>query len=226
MARVTGGRLAGLIYLIVVLTGLFSLAYAPGRLFVPGDAAATLRAIADHEALFRGMIASAIVCYLAFLLLPLQLFGLLAPAAPRAARMMVALAVVSVPMALLNLVHLLRLLDGVDAATATAELAAYRHGLLLVQLFWGLWLAPLGWIVVRTDAIPRILGLLLMFACAAYLIRVFGTVLIADFRSLPGVGLLALPGTFGEIGTCLWLLIFGSRPVAADRSLDPPAPSP
>lgn len=220
MSGVSNARLAGFFYLIVVITGIFSLAYVPSRIAVAGDSAATVANIIAMEPLFRAGIAASIVCYLAFLLLPLPLYRLLEPAGPVAARLMVLFAIVSVPMALLNLGNDLDVLAALrlgDSDRAAAHLAASRNGQIFVQLFWGLWLAPLGLLIVRSAAIPRVLGALLMFGCLGYCIRVFGLILVPDFAAIPGIRYVSIPGSVGEIGTCLWLLVMGARPSAVPQ---------
>jgi hypothetical protein len=110
-------RIAGLIYLVVVLTGMFSLAYVPSKLIVWDDAASTFQRISGSESLFRLSIISSMVCYIAFLLLPLALYKLLSPVNGMYAKLMVLLAVVSVPMSFINLQNkfdVLTIVNGAD----------------------------------------------------------------------------------------------------------------
>ncbi|HJW45565.1 MAG TPA: DUF4386 domain-containing protein, partial [Lysobacter sp.] len=110
-------RTAGLLYLIVVVTGVFSLLYVPSQITVQGDASATVRNIVASESLFRLGIVAGLVCYTAFLLLPLALYRLLAPFGKSAAVLMVAFAVVSIPISFVNLLNkldILSLLSGAD----------------------------------------------------------------------------------------------------------------
>lgn len=223
MRDLSDARLAGAIYLIVVVAGLFSLAYVPSRITVMGDSAATAANIVAMEPLFRAGIAVSVLCYLAFLLLPWPLYRLLESAGPIAARLMVLFATVSVPMALLNLGHSLDVLAALRAGNpdlAATYLTASRNGQILVQLFWGLWLLPLGLLIIRSAVIPRLLGMLLILGCLGYCIRVFGLILIPDYADLPGIRTLSIPGSVGEIGTCLWLLLMGARSIPA-RGSDP-----
>lgn len=223
-------RLAGLLYLVVVLTGIFSLAYVPGQTQVAGDAAATLAALQAHEFLFRLGIAAGLLCYLAFLLLPLALHRVLAPHGRTAAALMVAFALVSVPLSFANLQHKLAVLallgDASNAAPAAlaakamAELQAYGRGIQVLKLFWGLWLLPLGWLVFSSRAIPRVLGVLLMLGCAGYVTDVFARLLVPGFADMAIARYIVLPATLGEIGTCLWLLLVGVRR-RGDRSGTP-----
>lgn len=217
-------RTAGLAYLVVVLTGIFSLAYVPSQLTVAGDAAATIARIQAGEMLFRLGIVAGWVCYLAFLLLPLVLYRLLSPVSKTPAVVMVALAVVSVPISLINLLNkqeVLTLLSGAsylqafDAAELQARvmlaLAAYSNGLLVSKIFWGLWLLPFGYLVFRSGFLPKLLGLLLMAGCFGYLIDVTGRMLVPGFTEMAIARFVTLPAALGEIGTCLWLLVFGAR---------------
>ena len=66
------GRLAGAVYLGVVITGIFSLAYVPGQLIDMADPEKTLAGISAHQALFRWHVAIGYVCYVCFLVLPIR----------------------------------------------------------------------------------------------------------------------------------------------------------
>jgi hypothetical protein len=214
-------RLAGLLYLIVVLTGIFSLAYVPGQLIVWKNAMTTTQNIITHESLFRMGIFSSMICYTAFLLLPLVLYRLLQAVHPTAAQLMVVLAVVSVPISIMNLQHKWAVIEAVSenasqptitmASSVMQSLTAYDNGILLVSLFWGLWLLPFGFLVYRSGFLPKILGILLMLGCAGYLINLSGNTLLPDYGQLGISKYISLPASFGEIGICLWLLIAGVK---------------
>jgi hypothetical protein len=217
-------RLAGLVYLIVVLTGIFSLVYVPSRISVSSDPQSTLANIVASESLFRYGVASFLIKQVGFLLLPLVLFRLLRPVNHDVAILMVALAVVSVPIALVSLVNRLDALslltDAYYTATYSAEhlqaaamqsLEAYGNGLLVTKLFWGLWLLPFGYLVLRSGFLPKVLGLFLMLGCLGYVIDVFGELLVSGYSSTSVPDYVLLPAAVGEIGTCLWLLLVGAR---------------
>ena len=208
------GRIAGALYLVVVATGMFCLAWVPSQLGTGvADAAA-------HIGLFRAGIAAFMAKQVAFLLLPLALYRVLGDVDRRAATLMVALAAASVPIGLIALSHrmeALSLLDStaahataaVDAAFA-ASLQRYGHGLRIASLFWGLWLLPFGWLVLRSARIPRVLGVLLMLGGIGYVVKVFGG-LMPGFADSAFARYATLPAALGEIGSCLWLLAFGAR---------------
>lgn len=220
----TLARQAGLLYLIVVLTGIFSIAYVPSQTIVANDAAATIDAIKASLILFKLGIAAGIACYVAFLLLPFALYRLLNPAGRTAAFLMVALAVVSVPIALINITYrldVLSLLESTEVmkglsqdqlqAQVMMSLDAYRNGVLVCSIFWGLWLLPFGYLVYKSGILPRILGVLLMIGCFGYLVDVFATLFSSGYPASAIARHIHTPGAIGEIGTCLWLLIMGSK---------------
>ena len=217
-------RIAGLLYLVVVLTGIFSLIYVPSQTFVQGDALATVNNIAASVPLFRLGIASGLICYTVFLLLPFVLYRLLSPVSKSIAILMVALAVVSVPIffaTVLNKLNVLSLLSGANYSRAfTIEqlhaqvmlsLDAYGNGILVSEIFWGLWLFPFGYLVFKSGFLPKVLGVLLMVGCFGYLIDSFGGILFSGYSNSAISNYATLPAGLGEIGTCLWLLIGGVR---------------
>ena len=217
-------RLAGLIYLIFVITGIFSLAYVPSQITVSGNPQATLANMVESETLFRYGAACFLIKEVAFLLLLLMLYRLLCPVNTNAAILMVALAFVSVPIAVSsmasNLDALTLLTDVYYAsmytpehlqATAKLSLDAYDNGILVTKLFWGLWLLPFGYLVLRSGFLPKILGILLMLGCLGYTIDVLGELLVPRYSDTFISNYVRLPASVGEIGTCLWLLLVGAR---------------
>lgn len=214
-------RIAGALYLVVVLTGLFALLYIPSKLIVWTDATITFNNIKNSETLFRLGIYAGILCYTAFLLLPLVLYKLLSHVNKTQAVAMVALALTSVPISLFNLTHkfavltLIRKTDLFSAADlpkqVLLQLEYYNNGIDVAAVFWGLWLFPFGYLVFKSGMLPKILGILLMAGCFGYIINITGGLLFPGYSDLGISGYISLPSGLGEIGTCLWLLIMGVR---------------
>jgi hypothetical protein len=217
-------RIAGLLYLIVVVTGFFSIIYVPSQITVDGDASATVSNIMASKQFFRLGIVMGLICYTAFLLLPFALYKLLGQIGKGAAVLMVAFAVVSVPISFVNLLNKLNILSLLSEANYlrafTAEqlhaqvmlsLDAYGNGILVSEIFWGLWLLPFGYLVFKSGFLPKVLGILLMIGCLGYLINFFGEVLFPGYAETSIATFASLPSGLGEIGTCLWLLIVGIR---------------
>lgn len=215
------GRLAGGIYLMLVLTGIFNLIYVPSKLIVWSDASATVANISEFNFLFRAGITVGIISYVIYLLLPLVFFDIFKNVNRRFAVLMVALAVVSVPVSLFNMVDKVNVLtllsDANYLSTLSAEqiqtkvmllLKSYSNGIAVVQIFWGLWLFPLGYLIFKSAYLPRILGILLMLGCFGYLTRFFAHFLFPEV-DIPSI--VSKPASIGEIGTCVWLLIMGIK---------------
>lgn len=213
-------RLAGALYLVVVLTGIFSLAYVPSQLYNLKDPVDMFTRLNGTPFLFRWGIISSVICYVAFLLLPLVLYRLLHAVNETAARLMVLLAVVSVPISLVNLQHKLEVLNMIDAtvyppgagpmpALILAAIKSFNSGLLISQIFWGLWLLPFGWLVYRSGFLPKILGIFLILGCFGYVFDFVGTLGIPGYNDTAVGKYITKPATIGEIGICLWLLTVG-----------------
>jgi len=208
-------RLAGGLYLSLVPLGFFSFVYVPSVLFVPGDAAATSRNIMASEWLFRSGTVSHLITQIIVVFLVLALYRLLKPVNKDRAVLMVVLALLGIPMAFLSEVnHLaaLRLLGGADGGAFTSTqiqaqvmlfLDMRRSGVLVAQIFWGLWLLPLGLLVIRSGFLPRLLGILLVIGGAGYLFD-SGTQLL-----FPGFITISQFTIVGELLFSLWLLIKG-----------------
>jgi len=215
---ITGtARLAGGLYLAMMPFAALGVLYVPSVLVVPGDPAATARNILASETLFRSGTVSHLIGQTIFIFLVLALYRLLSPVNKDHARLMAVLALLGVPIAFLNEVnHLaaLQLLRGPDylGAFTTDQLQAQamlfldhrRLGLLIAQVFWGLWLMPLGYLVFTSGMLPRVLGVLLIVAGCGYLVDC-GTHLL-----IPGIDTTVTQFTFvGEVLFPLWLLIKG-----------------
>jgi hypothetical protein len=211
-----------LLYLLVVLIGPFLLIYVPGKLFVPGDATATASNIGAHQSLFRAYIVLGIVGELLFISVVLALYRLLKGVNRELATLMVILILIDAPLAFLsvaNEVATLTFVRGADFlavfdkpqrdALATLLINFDRQGVFVSEIFWGLWLLPLGLLVYRSGFLPRLLGVWLFINGLAYLIMSATGLLLPQHYKL--VYAIATPVLFGEVALMLWLLIVGAR---------------
>jgi hypothetical protein len=214
--------MAGLLYLLVVLTGPFVLLYVPGKLFVPGNAAETVSNILAHESLFRAHIVVGLVAELCFIAVVLVLYQLLKGVGLELATLMVIIVLIDAPLAFLsvaNEVATLAFARGAEFlavfdqpqrdALATLLINIDSQGVLISNLFWGLWLLPLGLLVYRSGFIPRFLGIWLFINGLAY-IAISATGLVFP-QHLKMVSLITTPILFGEVALMLWLLVVGIR---------------
>lgn len=220
----TTARIAGLLYLGVVLTGIFTLMYVPSKLIVSGDASLTYENIKSFETLFRFGIVSGLLCYTFFLFLALALYRLLKPVNEMYAKLMVLLAVLSIPIFFLNVQNefsVLSIINDVQNSFGLSPeqtqsqimlyLEQYDNGMRIVHIFSGLWLFPFGYLVFKSGLLPKALGILLMLGCFGYLINFVGHTIYPTYSQLGISSFISLPASIGEIGTCLWLLIVGVK---------------
>ena len=220
----TTARIAGLLYLGVVLTGIFTLMYVPSKLIVSDNAALTYQNIVISVSLFRLGIIAGLLCYTFFLFLPLVLYKLLKPVNEYYAKVMVLLAIISVPIFFLNVQNEFTVLSLINVTNnhfgfSTEQIQSqimlsldqYDNGMRIVHIFSGLWLFPFGYLVFKSSYLPKILGVLLMLGCFGYLINFVGHTLIPAYSKIGISSYISLPASIGEIGTCLWLLIMGAK---------------
>jgi hypothetical protein len=223
------GRFAGLLYALASIDGFFAMGYVPGKLIVHGNAAATANNISAHETLFRLGIAGELLGQAAFIFVALALYDLLRGVNRRQASLMVLLIVVSIPIAFLNEVNsiaALVLVRGAEflsifekpqrEALAMLFLNLHHHGFVVAEIFWGLWLFPLGLLVYRSRFLPRFLGVWLALAGFAWVLLSLTGILLPQYQSQ--VDTYVQPAFFGEIVLMLWLLIKGAKPRALDAT--------
>ena len=217
MQRKTLTHLAGLSYFIVVLTGVFSLMYVPNELINNAAPTITIDNIRKNLFLFRLDIVANILCYLAFMVLPLLLYQVLKPVHKIMAQTMVLLS-------LMSITHKLDILDLltdpvmsslIDEASLTTQvffhLKQFNNGINIVSIFWGSWLFPFGLLVYKSGFLPKSLGILLIAGSIGYMINLFGGILLVTYYELGLSSYFPSPASIGEIGTCFWLLILGDR---------------
>ena len=153
----------------------------------------------------------------------LQLYRLFESVNRSHARLLVGLVIASIPVAFLNMINqsvALVLVSGVeflnvfDKGEINAMLMLFLklpdEGIAVVELFWGMWLFPFGYLVYQSGFIPRIFGILLIVNCIAYLINSLRHLLFPQYQGVFGY-ILVVPQTVGEFAVLLWLLIKGVR---------------
>lgn len=225
-------RVAGLLYVLVGITGAFGITIVPGTLIVRGDATATADRIRSSESLFRLGIASELVAAVSFIFLVLALYRLFKGVNEERASLMVTLVLVSVPISFLNVLNAIAalvFLSGPDYlvvfdrrqldALALVFVGLHSQGNFVVAaIFWGLWLVPLGALVIGSGFAPRALGFLVILAGLAYPAASFTSLLLPQYGQL--VSIVALPfEAIGELSMIAWLLITGAKA----QPLDGPA---
>jgi len=209
-------RIAGSLYLVVAVLGGFAELYVRARTVVPGDAAATAENIRGSATLFRFGFASDLVQATFFLFTAMALYLLLRHVNELVARAMVVIVAVSVAIICLNLLNQYMALQvatgGAEGSDALAGLFADMHaaGYLIAQIFFGLWLLPLGYLVFRSGYFPKVVGILLAVGCFGYLIDTFTRFLAPGIAGSVSA-IAVLPAAIGELSFVVYLLVKGVR---------------
>ena len=217
LSPVAKARIAGALYLTGIGNGYAGFVW--GRLVVPGDAAATAHNLLAHETLYRvAFVADVIpIVYLAVIALFYELFKPVSRTlALQAAFFGLAGQTLWLVNSFLSLGALAVLGEAPGYGGFSAEqlqglalllLHLHGHGSNLVMLAFGCHILLLGWLIVRSTFLPRILGGLLAFAGVCYLTGSFASFLAPAFAGhlFPYI---VMPGGI-EIVLALWLLVRG-----------------
>ena len=223
-------RIAGVFYLLVGITGGFAAGFMDPFLYVAGDAAATAGNVMDNSTLVRVGVISHLADTVFFLLTAVTLYLLLKHAGKHAGRLMVLAVIVAAGIISVSAVFTYAALqvatDGsyMDAfgllgsnALVLLLLDIQHYGILAAQVFFGLWLAPLGYLAIKSKLFPKALGIILILATASYLIDVALAFLLPAVATHVHSYLGIVPA-IAEIWMVLYLLIIGVRaPRMADR---------
>lgn len=214
-------RTAGVLFLVLLVLGPFSMLYVPGEIVVADDAGATAANLRANGGLLRAGVAVDLVIMLIEVAMPVLLFVLLRPVSRTIALVaafarlgeafVIGLGVLAY-LAALRLADATAYLGALDAAQRDAlallVLDGHTDSIYIGQLCFGFSLALVGVLVYRAGYFPRVLGILLLVAAAGYLSDGLGSLLWAPYAERFGwiVGVTALGG---ELPFFVWLLVKG-----------------
>ena len=218
-------RIAGLFYL-TLLTAPLRLIYIPSKLFVKGNATATVTNIAAHQWLFRAGIVSDLIGGVVLVLLVLAFYRLFREVDQNLAVQVVIFG--GIMPALLNLVGVvgdiaaLAIARGIDFLSVFSKPQLDALALLLLNLrdhqntaaeiLWGVWLFPLGILIYKSRFMPRFLGIWILLGGLSYVALSLTGVMFPAYQDK--VFKISQPAMFGELALMLWLLIKGARPLS------------
>jgi hypothetical protein len=224
-------RIAGFLYLLFIPLASFGFPYGPSHLFVPGDAARTANNIMASESLFRLSIVINLLGAILNVFVVLALYRLLKPVNKNVAALMVVFVLLSTPIGMLNELNHVAVLLLLSGATDLTPFTAsqlqtlvplfhelHQYGLSIDKVFWGLWLFPMGYLVFKSDFLPRILGILLMIGCFGWLSEFFTAFFLPNDEVKIGMFT-----AWGEVLFPLWLLIKGVNAEQWEKRATEPA---
>lgn len=219
-------RLAGALYLIVIVLGLLGEAAIRSRLVVWGDAAATAQRILESEFLWRLGVAGQLLLLVCATALTFLWYLLLRPVNKNLALLAMFFGVLSLAMESVGALQLhaaltpqtsaaLGVLDAPQRhAMAYQAIVAHAQAFGIALIFFGVQCLIVGRLVRKSGYFPAWIGTLLQVAGLCYLANSFSQVL---FPALPLFPMILMPSFIGESACCLWLLFKGVKPAAWDQ---------
>jgi hypothetical protein len=217
-------RIAGFLYLLVGIFGGFAEGYVEPKMYVAGNAAATAGNVVANAGLVRMGVVSDLLDGTFFVFLALTLYILLKDVHKSVARAMLVLVALATGITCLAAVFEF---EGLRVATDMSYTSALgvagssalvmllldlqHYGLLIAQIFFGLWLAPLGYLVYKSAGLfPKWLGQLLIVGATCYIVDLLAAFLVPDFdRTIHGF--IVVPCAIAEISMVVYLLVIGVK---------------
>src|SRR5437588_899663 len=217
-------RISGVLYLLVGIFGGFAEGFVYPKVYVAGDAAATARNLLANSGLVRMGVVADLFNATVWIFLGLTLYLLLKHVNKSVARAMVVLVAIGASIVCLNVVFEF---EGLRAATGAVNLAAFgtagsnalvlllldtqHYGIFIAQIFFGLWLVPLGYLAYKSAGwFPKWLGVLLVVGGVCYLVDLLAAFLVPDFGKEIHA-FIWIPSAIAEISMVLYLLVIGVR---------------
>jgi Domain of unknown function (DUF4386) len=222
-------RIAGVLYLLVGISGGFAEGFVEPKMYVAGNAAKTAGNFVANSGLVRLGVVADLFDATVWVFLGLTLYLLLKHVHKSAARAMVVLVGLGASITCLNAVfefEALRVATGKVGSVAFGTLGSnalvllladtQHYGLLIAQIFFGLWLVPLGYLAYKSGWFPKALGVLLIVGAACYLVDMLAAFLVPDFGKEIH-GFVTIPSAIAEVWMVVYLLVIGVKSVKPDE---------
>lgn len=217
-------RIAGVFYLLVGIFGGFAEGFVDPKVYVAGNAAGTAGNVIANAGLVRTGVVAHLLDGVFFVLAAMALYLLLGFVNKNVGRWMVFLVVLATGIICLNAVFEF---EGLQVATTSAYAGAFgiagsnaivlllldmqHYGTLIAQVFFGLWLAPLGYLTYKSGLFPKALGVVLVAATVCYVADLLAAFLAPDLASQIHPVLVIVPA-IAEVWMVVYLLGKGVRP--------------
>jgi len=217
-------RIAGVLYLLVGIFGGFAEGFVDPKMYVAGNAATTASNLLANSGLVRLGVVADLLDPTVFVFLGMTLYLLLKHVHKSVASAMVVLVAISTGITCLNAVFEF---EGLRVATGAVNLAAFgtagsnalvlllldtqHYGILIAQIFFGLWLVPLGYLAYKSAGwFPKWLGVLLVVGGVCYLVDMLAAFLVPDFGQNIHT-FVTIPSAIAEIWMVGYLLVIGVK---------------
>jgi hypothetical protein len=209
-------KITGIGYLIIFVTGFFSNFFVLEDIVVWGNAGQTVQNIIQNEMLFRYGIVGFVIMVIVDLLLAWTLYYLLKNVNKSISFLSALFRIVNAAifgLALAYLLNVINLMPGAEnnlqiSSDILHEFISFNTTWLIGLIFFGCHLIVLGYLVFKSNFIPKILGILLLFAGFGYLIDSFANILLPSYDNYKDLLMMIVmvPGIIGELSFTIWLL--------------------
>ena len=217
-------RIAGVLYLLVFISGVFAQGFVLPKNYVAGDAATTAGNVVANSGLARIGVVADLFQATVLVFLGMTLYILLKHVHQSAARAMLVIVAIGSAIICLNDVFTF---ESVRVATESSYVAALgtagssalvlllldiqHYGFYIAQIFFGLWLVPLGYLAFKSGMFPKALGVLLIVGGACLLVEMLATFLVPDFGEAKINVFVTIPSAVAEIVMIGYLLVIGVK---------------
>ena len=224
-------RIAGVLYLLVGIFGGFAEGFVDPKMYVAGNAAITAGNVVANSGLVRLGVVAHLLDGTFFVFLAMTLYILLQHVHKSMARAMLILVALATGIICLNAIFQFEgLRIATDSSYATAFgtagsnalvlllLDTQHYGTLIAQVFFGLWLVPLGYLAYKSGGMfPKWLSFVLIVGGISYLVDLLAAFLVPDFGQMIH-GFIVIPSAIAEISMVLYLLVVGVKTVKPDSA--------
>lgn len=216
-------RTAGFLYLIMIVTGGFAEAFVRGGLTVDGDPAATARNILESEQMYRLGFVADLICIIATTFLSLIFYYLFKPVNKFLSSMALLFSIIASAVMTANLIHqfapLLLLHNTAYQQAFSIEqlqtqslffLNLQSQGYNISLLLFAFYFPIIGWLVYKSNFLPKVLGVIYTLAGVGYLANSLAWFLAPQLAGHLFLYVL-LPAFIGEVSMSLWLIFKGVK---------------
>ena len=214
-------RIGGVLYLIIIIVGLFVEMHIRAKFIVSGNATSTAINIIASEQLWRIGFAGSLIMLMCAIPLALIMYVLLCPVNRNIALLGVFFNLVSIAVEAFNNLNMFAALFPLGSSDylkafeprqlhvlAYHALRMHTLGYNISLLFFGMNCFFWGYLIFKSDYFPKIVGVLLIICSVCYVANSFAWFLAPKFAAMLIPGIL-IPCFIAEVSVCLWLIVKG-----------------
>lgn len=213
-------RIAGLLYLVIIVMGACAEAFVRNKLIVYGDALTTASNIIKNPFLWKMGITADLVMHICDVPVMIILYYFFKPVSKKLALLNLSFNLIQTAVLVLNKLNLLAalfFLSDVDylKAFSTEQLAAlsylsiklHNFGFGIGLIFFGFVCLFEGYLIFKSAYFPKAVGVLMSIAGICYLFNSFALILAPELSNM----MLLLPCLIAELSLSLWLIFKGVK---------------